>query len=81
MFSRVQDIQAGKLEVLQCVSHRWCHFGGAGSFDFESETLAPANDEQIQFRAAVGRPKIALLITDLQMASQLIDHKAFPGCA
>jgi hypothetical protein len=79
MLTGMDDRKVVKAQIGDGVAHRRREFWGGRVFDFKTPAPVATHHEEVEFRAAVGRPEEAFLSVGTQMADQLIDNKALPG--
>jgi hypothetical protein len=77
--SGIDDPKMIKPKVLQGDVHGSREARGVRVFEFEAESFAGCEDQQVQFRAAVGGPVIG--ISRVDEIKHMFEGKAFPGRA
>ena len=79
MLTGVNDRQAVQFQVADGMPHGRRELRGGGMLDFKTPSLVSADNEKIEFGAAMGGPEEAFLPVGAQMAYELIQNKALPG--
>ena len=78
LLAGVDDVQMIERESVQRRTHGRRNAWAVGALDLEAEPALAANDEQIEFRAAVSRPEEALLGAGAEPLDDLLRSRSPP---
>lgn len=74
----VDDKHVIKLQVVKCMTHRRCGLWRDSPLDFKADAASASDDQQVQLRAGMRRPKVALIRSDVKQLDHLFDDRSLP---